>query len=57
MVNLLHKEISEIRKEYFVGCYGPSLKDGIFAVTNIAADILMYIQIFILMKAIFLEGI
>ena len=46
------------RKKYFVGCYAPWLKDGIFAVTNISVEILMYIQIYIHVKAAsFLEGI
>ena len=45
-------------KKYLIGCHALSLKDSIFAVTNIAVEILMYIQIFILMKvAFFLEGI
>ena len=57
-VSLLHDETSEIGKKYFVGCYGLWLKDGIYAVTNIGVEILMYIQIFILVKAAFsIEGI
>ena len=46
------------RKKQFVGCYAPWLKDVIFAVTNIGAEILMYTQIYVLVKAaFFLEGI
>ena len=57
-VSLLHEETSEIRKKYFVGCYAPQLKDGIYAVTNVSIEISMYIQMFILMRtAFFLEGI
>ena len=45
------------RKKEFVGCYAPWLKDGIFAVTNIGAEILMYTQMYVLVKAaFFLEG-
>ena len=45
------------RKKYFVGCYAPWLRVVIFAVTNIVVEILVYIQIFILVKAAFsLEG-
>ena len=47
-----------IRKKYFVRCASPWSKDGIFAVTNISVEILMYIRIFILAKAAFFwEGI
>ena len=57
-VSLLHEETSEIWKKYFVGCYAPQLKDGIYAVTNVSIEISMYIQMFILMRtAFFLEGI
>ena len=46
------------RKKIFVGCYAPWLKDDIYAVTNIGAEILMYIQIFIRVKVtFFVEGI
>ena len=54
-VSLLHEEISEIKKK-FVGCYAPWLKDDIYAVTNIGVEILIYIQIFILVKAPFFRG-
>ena len=58
MVSLLHEETSETEKKYFVKCHAPRLKDGIFAFKNINFKILMYIQIFILVKAAFsLEGI
>ena len=43
-VSVLHEGTSEIGKKYFNGCYQPSLKDGIYGVTNIAIEILMYIQ-------------
>lgn len=33
-VSLLHEGTSEIGKEYFIGCYTPELKDGIYAVTT-----------------------
>ena len=46
------------KKKKFVGCYAPWLKDSIYGVTNISVEILMYIQIFILVKAAsFIEGI
>ena len=51
----------QVKKEekYFVYLENiPWLKDGIYADTNVSIEILMYIQIFILMKAaFFLEGI
>ena len=54
-VSLVHEET---RKKYFVGCYAPQLKDGIYAVTNVSIEISMYIQMFILMRtAFFSEGI
>ena len=44
-------------KKYFFGFYAPWLKDNIFAGTNISVEILLYIQLFILVKAaFFLEG-
>ena len=58
MVSVLHAETREIGKKHFVECYAPWLKDGIFAITNISVEILMYIQIFILVETAFsLEGI
>ena len=51
MVSLLNEETSEIGKKRFAGCYEHWQKDGIFAVTNIGVEILIYIQIFILVKA------
>ena len=36
------------------GYYAPWLKDGIYAVKNIGVEVLMYIQIFILLKAAYL---
>ena len=62
-VSLLYEETNQWnRKKYFVGCYAPWLKDGIYAATNISVEILLYIQlyiqIFILVKAaFFLKGI
>ena len=53
MVSLLYEETSEIGKKHFAGCYEHWQKDGIFAVTNIGVEILIYIQIFILVKAAF----
>ena len=47
-VSLLHEEKSEIGNKYFVKCYALWLKNGIYAVTNIGVEILMYNQIFIL---------
>ena len=41
------------RKNIF-GYYAPWLKDGIYAVKNIGVEVLMYIQIFILLKAAYL---
>ena len=51
-VSLLHEETKETGKKYFVGCYAPWLK-GDYAVTNIGVEMLMYIQIFILVKRVF----
>ena len=57
MVSLLHKETSETgKKKYFVECQAPWLEDGIVAIKNIGLEILMYIQIFILVKAAFFLG-
>ena len=50
----------QVKQEKIFCCmsHAPWLKDGIFAVKNIRLEILMYIQIVILMKAVFvLEGI
>ena len=41
---------SEIGNFNFVGSYATWLNDGIYAVTNIDVEILIYIQIFILVK-------
>ena len=41
------------RRKYFIRCYAHWLKDGIYAVTNIDLEILMYTQIFILVKGTF----
>ena len=58
MVSLLHEETSETEKKYFIKCHTPRLKDSILTFKNINFKILMYIQIFILVKAAFsLEGI
>ena len=58
MVSLLHKKTSEIGKNCIIGCYIPWLKDDSFAVTDIGVEMLMYVQIFILVKAaFFLEAI
>ena len=47
-----------IMKNYFVGCYAPWSKDGVYAVTNVVLEISTYIQMFILVRtAFFLEGI
>ena len=52
------KEQLKYEKKYFVQCYAPWLKDGIYAVTNLAIEISVYIQMFILVRvAFFLEGI
>ena len=51
--SLLHEGTSEIGNGYFVGCYPPWPKDDIYSVTNISVEILMYIQIFVLVKAVF----
>ena len=57
-VSLLHEEASEIENINFAVCYATWLKDGIYAVTKIGVEILMHIQIFIPLKAIFfLKGI
>ena len=52
-VNILDEETSQIGKKHFAWCYALWLKDHIYAVTNIDAEILIYIQIFILVKAAF----
>ena len=44
------------KKKCFVECQAPWLEDGIVAIKNIGLEILMYIQIFILMKAAFVLG-
>ena len=49
----LQEEATKIESIDFVGYYTTRLKDGIDAVTNISAGILMHIQIFIPMKASF----
>ena len=55
-VSLLHEETNAIWKKYFVRCYAPWLKHGVYAVTNVGIEIWMYIQTFILVrKAFFLE--
>ena len=52
------KEQLKYEKKYFVQCYAPWLKDGIYAVTNLGIEISVYIQMFILVRvAFFLEGI
>ena len=43
-VSLLHEETSERGNKYFVRCYAPWLKDGIYTVTNVGVEILMYIH-------------
>ena len=54
IVPWLHEEIGEI---LWIGSYAPWLNDGIYVVTNISVEILMYIQILILIKAaLLLEG-
>ena len=47
-VSLLHEKTSETGKKYFVGRYARWLRDGIYAITNIGVEIVMYIQLFIL---------
>ena len=57
-VSLLLEEATEIETIGFVGCYATRLRDDIYAVTNISAEISMHIQIFIFVKtSFFLKGI
>ena len=53
-VSILHEETSEIGKKYFVGCYTPWPKDGIYDITNIGLELLMYIPNMYLLKSSFL---
>ena len=53
-----HEETSEIGNKYFVGYCTRWQKDCNYAVTNIDVKILIYLQMFILVKAdFFLEGV
>ena len=57
-VTLIDEETGEVGNKYFVGSYVLSLQNGIYGVTYVGVEIIMYIQIFILVKAaFFLEGI
>ena len=57
-VSLPNEETSEIGSKYFVGCYAPCIKGWYYAVTNIGVEILVYMKVFISVKAVFiLEGI
>ena len=52
-VSLLQEKATEIETIDFVGCYATQLRDDIYAVTTISAEISMHIQLFILVKTSF----
>ena len=54
----MHEEAREIENINFSGYYTTWLKDSVYPVTNIGAEFLMHIQIFIPVEAsFFLKGI